>query len=593
MCGINGIVDLTGPVSTDEVLAMCRIMRHRGPDNQGIWSDKDCCLGHNRLSIIDPSAAGNQPMTDEEGRFVLTYNGEIYNYKELKSSLRSAHKFRSSTDTEVLLHAWEGSGADILPELNGIFAFAVWDRKEHKLTIARDPLGVKPVYYWRRNGRLAFASEIKALLSLGIKSGLNPIALAEHFTFQNTLGDKTFFENIFILPAGHYLTFDAQGLKVTRYFDIEFDESPSGYGVNEYSHLIRECLEKAVKRQLMSDVPLGTYLSGGMDTGSIAALAVRNLPGMHSFTCGFDLKGISGEEINFDERANASAIASYLGTTHHELVLDHEAMEQHARKTIWHLDEPRMGISYQVLCIAEAAGRHVKVVLSGAGGDELFGGYPWRYPGDTGNDNDAAYRAALRFFGDNERSALFSEDMNRRLGGYSAYTGYLDVMKECSASLPLNRAFYWDLKTFLHGILVVEDKLNMAHSVESRVPLLDKELVALALRTPAGYKLQDGTGKVVLRQAMQGLLPAGIVSSRKQGFTPPDASWYRQHTMPYIKSVLLSKEASNRGIFSINKIEGIIEEHLSGKKNHRFLLWSLVSFELWQRMFLDTLTPAL
>lgn len=590
MCGIAGIVDFGKACIPGDVEKMCRIMHHRGPDNQAIWADTNVCFGHVRLSIIDLSDAGNQPMINEHRDMCITYNGEIYNFKDLQKALKQQHVFTSRTDTEVLLHLWEESGTKVLPMLNGMYAFGVWDSKQQQLTLVRDPLGIKPVYYWYKNSMLVFASEIKGILASGVPRKLNYHAAAEHFAFQNTFGDTTFYRDIHLLPAGHLLRFDRKGIRTEKYSEVEFDETTVAPPPNAVCDEIRNRFGDAVQRQLLSDVPVGTYLSGGMDTGAISALAVRHVPGIHSFSCGFDTSNLEEQYRVFDESKQARELSTVLNTRHHELMLGVSALEENIVKTIWHLDEPRMGVSYQNLCIAGVVGRHVRVVLSGAGGDELFAGYPWRYRWCMeGGSERAAYAASVRFFDDNQLPSLFSDEMNRSIAGYSSFDRFRAVMAPCRAVDPVNRALFFDLKTFLNGILLVDDRLNMAHSVESRVPMLDRELIQLALSIPSAMKLADGTGKAILRQAMQAFLPAEVTTRTKRGFTPPDRAWMQQGTIRYIKDIILSKSARQRDIFDANSLDRIINEHCSGKKDHRFLLWSLTGFEWMMRLFFDTL----
>jgi asparagine synthase (glutamine-hydrolysing) len=589
MCGIAGIVDFDGAVSSATIERMCRTIRHRGPDNQGVWINSHVGLGHARLSIIDLSSAGNQPMPNENSSQLISYNGEIYNYKELKTSLLRNHQFKSECDTEVLVHLWEDCGTNAIKKLNGIFAFAVWETGRQRLTLVRDPLGIKPLYYWNQGNTLIFASEIKAILAAGVSRELNLIAVAEHFTFQNTFGDKSFYKNICLLPAGHYLQFDRNGIKRIQYSDPFFVENTEPVStIDEYAHRVRTCFEGAVKRQLLSDVPVGSYLSGGMDTGSIAAVATQFIPGIHSFSCGFDVSQLPEADKVFDELQEAHIVSRYLQTKHHDLVLNQEALEKNIIHTIWHLDEPRMGISYQVIQIAQVVNRYVKVVLSGVGGDELFAGYPWRYQWCIGGQSQrAAYTAAVRFFDDQQLPSLFSQEAFKQIDGYSSWESFQTVMNSCTSQDPVNRALYYDLKTFLNGILIVDDKLNMAHSVEARVPLLDQEMVHLALSLPSSVKLQGSVGKAVLRFAMKGLLPDAIISRQKRGFTPPDRAWIQKFTMPYLESIIFSKKAKDRGIFNEATLRKVVLEHCLGKKDHRFLLWSLASFEWMLRMFFD------
>ena len=594
MCGIAGLYEMGGePAAVDRVEAMCELLRHRGPDDRGAWSSGSVALGHRRLSIIDLSPLGRNPMPNEDEGIWLTANGEIYNFRELRSGLLArGHVFRSKTDVEVILHLYEERGPDFVRDLNGMFAFALWDGRRKLLLLVRDRFGVKPLYYTRLGGPLAFASEVKAFLALpGFSARPDPFALAEHFTFQNTFGDRTLFEGVRLLPAGYCLLCDEGGIRQNRYWDLRF-QADEGFSLEEWAGGLRERFESAVSRQLMSDVPLGSYLSGGMDTGAISAVAARHIPCMHTFTCGFDLpEKASALERYFDEREESRGLASLLGTEHHELELGSDTMVSALPFVIWHLDEPRVGISYQVYCTAEMIRRYVTVVLSGVGGDELFAGYPWRYEPvlevEDGAFPEAYYRLCTRLLGDEERGNLFTPEVNRALGDFSPFDSFQEVLRGADGADPLHRALYFDFKTFLQGLLIVDDKLSMAHSVEGRVPFLDNDLVDYAARMPSDSKLHQGQSKRVLRRAMRGLLPEETLSRRKQGFTPPDRTWYRTRSVSYIEDLILRGPALERGYFQPKTLRKILDDHFEDRRDHRFLIWSLMCFEWWNRLFVD------
>lgn len=605
MCGIAGLYDLNGgqtPVDTAQlrrrVQGMTDLLRHRGPDDAGLWNDGVAALGHRRLSIIDLSPLGRNPMTNEDETIWITFNGEIYNYRELRGDLLArGHVFRSQTDTEAIIHLYEEYGPGCIAQLNGMFALGLWDGRQKRLLLARDRFGVKPLYYTQVDGMLVFASEVKAFLALpGFQARPDPLGLAEHFAFQNTFGERTFFDGVKLLPAGHYLVAQDGRIETTCYWDLRFDPSPH-VRLEDWAMGLRERFETAVQRQLMSDVPLGTFLSGGMDTGSISAVAARHIEDMHTFTCGFDVPQGAGDlEIYFDERAESERLAHYLGTLHHELELGHDAMIPSLPVVVWHLDEPRVGISYQVYYTAEMIRRHVTVVLSGVGGDELFAGYPWRYEPILDLEGDdflqTYYRSSARLLGDDERRDLFSPEFGRVFGecgqgGYSTYNSFLKVMAGADEDSSLHRALYFDFKTFLNGLLLVDDKLSMAHSVETRVPFLDNDLVDYVARIPAEFKLRPGMSKVVIREAMRGLLPDETIFRRKQGFTPPDRTWYKRNNLAYIQSLILGERALARGYFRPEALTQILDDHLSDRRNHRFLIWSLMCFEWWNRLFVD------
>ncbi len=529
-------------------------------------------------------------MPNEDETVWITFNGEIYNYRDLRPELiEKGHRFRSQTDTEVIIHLYEELGPECVTQLNGMFAFALWDERQRRLLLARDRFGVKPLYYTRIGDTLAFASEIKAFLALPeFKARPDLCSLAEHFTFQNTFGERTFFEGVKLLPAGHYLICQDGKIECRQYWDLCFQPEPQ-LSLEEWAAGLREQFEAAVNRQLMSDVPLGSYLSGGMDTGSISAVAARQISGMHTFTCGFKLpEQVSELERFFDEREASHQLASHLGTIHHELELGPEAMVPILPTVVWHLDEPRVGISYQVYHTAEMIRRHVKVVLSGVGGDELFAGYPWRYEpilalsnggsgGGSGDGFEAVYyKLWTRFLNDEEKRGLFTDEINRSLTGFSTFDSFKAALKGADGFDPLHRALYFDFKTFLNGLLLVDDKLSMAHSVEARVPFLDNEFIAYVSRIPAEFKLQSGQSKRVLREAMRGLLPDETIFRRKQGFTPPDQTWYKGESLAYIRDLIEGPRALERGYFQPAALRQILDDHLQDRRNNRFLIWSLM-----------------
>lgn len=637
MCGIAGIYSpVPGLVNLERLVQMSRAIRHRGPDDESFllagsgwvrryqvplelaeaatghfdvpsnilndWLNASASLtpeigfAHRRLKIID-LRGGRQPLSNADGTIWVGYNGEIYNYKELRVELETAgHRFVTQSDTEVLVHAYAEWGEASFARLNGIFAYSLLDRRRKRLYLVRDHLGVKPLYYTcLPQGGLAFASEYKALLNLpGLDKRLDYTALAEHFTFQNTFGDKTFLQGVKLLAAGSYLVLEDSQLRQQRYFDLRYQFATDGeLSEQQWVSKLRATFEASVVRQLMSEVPIGAFLSGGMDTGSIAAVAAKHIEPLHTFNCGFDVSGVSEAESLFDESLAAAHMAETLGTQHHTLLLHAGDMERVINRVVWHLDEPRVGISYQVYYTAELVRRWATVVLSGVGGDELFGGYPWRYRSiadlsDSAQFEQNYYRLWHRMVPQGELPQFFSQASLRQLGDFSTFDSFRAILQEAPQEWePLHRAMYFDAKTFLNGLLVVDDKLNMAHSVEGRVPFMDLEMLKLATAMPAALKLDNQRTKIVLRQAMEGLIPQAILDRPKVGFTPPDASWYRTHSAAFIEDLILGKRSLERGLFQPAYIRGIWEAHSSAKANNRFLIWSLMSFELWCRMFLE------
>lgn len=612
-------------MSKELVGRLTRLIAHRGPDGEGVYTDGDVGLGHRRLAIIDLSTAGNQPMPNETGDVVLDYNGEIYNFQQLRAELESlGHVFRSHTDSEVVVHAYEEWGNACVERFDGMFAFAIWDRPRRRLFLARDRFGVKPLYWYLRNSVFMFASEIKAILAHPrVSRDVCYPALNEYFTFQNVLTDATLFDGVRLLPPGCTLTLEArEGAEPTidRYWDYPFAQEPENLSAEEATDRLYEIFMGAVTRQLVSDVPVGSYLSGGMDSGSITAIAARGVPRLATFTGGFDLSSASGLELAFDERQAAEEMANALKTEHYEVVMHAGDMEWVMPELVWHLEDLRVGQCYPNYYVARLASKFVKVVLSGAGGDELFGGYPWRYfsAAEEGGRDDylrGYYAFWQRLVPDEEKGNLFNESVRREIGDHAPYDVFRGVFDGWPGALDgrddyLNASLYFELKTFLHGLLVVEDKLSMAHSLETRVPFLDNELVDFALQLPASLKVpalavalsvdenlagkrqlfeaERNQGKVVLRQAMQRVLPPAAAQRKKQGFSAPDASWFRGESIEYLSRLLRDPKARIYEFLDPPYVQRVLDEHTSGRVNHRLLIWSLLSFEWWCRSFLES-----
>jgi asparagine synthase (glutamine-hydrolysing) len=620
MCGVVGVVYLdAAPVSPLILKRMTDAIAHRGPDGEGQWIDGNVGLGHRRLAIIDLSPAGRQPMLSADRRYVLSYNGEIYNFRELRTELEArGYQFRSGTDSEVVLNALAAWGPKALDAFNGMFAFAFWDRRERTLLLARDRYGVKPLYYSHQGCCFAFGSEQKAILQVPeIKRRLDKPALLEYFTFQNFFTDRTLLSDVRILPAGHFATFDLNAqhpkLNLTRYWDFRFAEPGGQVDADEYREELERLFQQAVNRQLVADVELGSYLSGGMDSGAITAEAARAYPNLKTFTCGFDMSSASGIELSFDERVKAEAMSARFKTEHYEMVLKAGDMERVLPDLAWHLEEPRVGQSYPNYYAAKLASKFVKVVMSGAGGDELFGGYPWRYYRAAVSNNfehyvDQYYVFWQRLVDNRHIKQLFApiwedvkhvwtRDIFRDV--FSNHQNQLDRPEDY-----INHSLYFEAKTFLHGLLVVEDKLSMAHSLETRVPFLDNDLVEFAMRCPVSLKLNNlqevvrinenepgdkqskyflktSDGKQILRNAMRRYIPQDIIEGVKQGFSAPDASWFKGESIDYVRKQLLSGSPRIYSLLDREATEALVNEHLSGQQNRRLFIWSLLSVENW------------
>ena len=620
MCGITGIIDLTGaPISPVVLQKMTDAIAHRGPDGEGHWIEGNVGLGHRRLSIIDLSPAGHQPMVSANHRYVLSYNGEVYNFKELRTELEAlGYWFRSRTDSEVVLNALDAWGVKALDRFNGMFAFALWDRKERRMLLARDRYGIKPLYYVMQGNVLYFGSEQKAILAdKRIQRSVDKKALLEYFTFQNIFTDRTLLDGMKLLPAGCYLEIDLTQrepkLRKTRYWDYDFREPTEKADKREYAEELQRLFKQAVNRQLVTDVELGSYLSGGMDSGSITAVASQSYPYMKTFTCGFDLHSASGLELGFDERAMSEYMSYHFKTEHYEMVLKAGDMERCLPKLAWHLEEPRVGQSYPNYYVAQLASKFVKVVLSGAGGDELFGGYPWRYYRAVNNSNfdeyvDKYYQFWQRLIPNKEIQKVFSPIWEEVKDVWTRDI-FKNVFKHHAEELYtpedyINHSLYFEAKTFLQGLLVVEDKLSMAHSLETRVPFLDNDLVDFALLCPVSLKLNNlaevtkinendpgasgsrhfqktKDGKQILRDSMSNMLPKDIAKAQKQGFSSPDASWFKGDSIEFVKKRLLGRSNNYGQFMDASAVHQLINEHVSGDKNRRLLIWSLLNFEEW------------
>jgi asparagine synthase (glutamine-hydrolysing) len=624
MCGITGIFNINGaPVSINILKKMTDIIKHRGPDGEGFWTDSFIGFGHRRLAIIDLSPAGHQPMISDDNNYVISYKGEIYNFQNIRLELEAkGYKFHSQTDSEVVLKAYQEWGKKCVHKFNGMFAFAIWDSNKKMLFIARDRYGIKPLYYYYKNGVFLFGSEIKSILQHPVVSVTVSIeALNEYFSFQNIFSDLTLFEDIKLLPAASTISLnfgDSNSFKTEKYWDFEFKED-SSLGEEEATKELIRLFEQAVNRQLISDVEIGSFLSGGMDSGSITAIAARNFKNLKTFTCGFDLSSASGLELGFDERGKSEFLSNRYKTEHYEIVLKAGDMERVMPELIWHLEDPRVGQSYPNYYVARLAGKFVKVSLSGAGGDELFAGYPWRYYRAVVNDDfehyaEKYYRYWLRLIPDRFKPNFFQPNIYPQVENYPTIDIFRNVFqyKIDQINSPeeyVNHSLYFEIKTFLHGLLVVEDKLSMAHSLETRVPFLDNDLVDFAMKLPVKFKLNNlidivrinenepgpktksyfektNDGKILLRKALAKYVPEDYSNGIKQGFSAPDASWFKGESIDYIKNLLFDKRARIYDYLQPAKVNELMTEHFDGKTNRRLLIWSLLNFEWWCKIFL-------
>lgn len=664
MCGIVGALSLNRlTINVNYIKSMADKIAHRGPDDAGYLCfhtgarhnkkisfyqnltdekfkniedmlptiesnsaqrelhshDYDLYMGHRRLSILDVSYAGHQPMSDLSKNIWIAYNGEIYNFKELKIELEKlGHRFKSQTDTEVIIYAYIEWGIECIKRFNGMFAFSLYDNFNKKFYLCRDRYGIKPVYYHiTQDKTFIYASEIKSILEYkDYKSEVDKEALLEYFTFQNIFTNKTLHKDIQILEAGHYFEIDllSKEIEKKQYWDFDFSQPETIKDEREYIEELDRLFTQAVQRQLISDVPVGSYLSGGMDSGSITAIASNHFQKsndfLKTFTVGFDLSSASGMELSFDERAKSEYMSYMFKTEHYEMVLKSGDMERCMNNFAYHLEEPRVGQSYPNYYASKLASKFVKVVLSGAGGDELFAGYPWRYYKAVNNDSfdnyiDKYYGFWKRLIPNKDIQNVFSPILKDT----KVWTKdiFASVFKTpVNVQTPeeyINHSLYFEAKTFLHGLLVVDDKLSMAHSLETRVPFLDNDLVDFAQKIPVKFKLANlnkvikmdeneigkmqktNDGKVILRKAMSKYIPEDIHKAVKQGFSSPDNSWFKGESIDFVKAKLLNSDANIYKYMDKDATQKLINEHLEGKQNRRLFVWSLLNFEEWSSIY--------
>ena len=618
MCGIAGLYDLRGaPVEPSVIASMRDALAHRGPDDEGLLVEGNLGLGHRRLSIIDLTKAARQPMQSPDGRISVIFNGEIYNFRELRALLeKCGWEFRTRSDTEVLIAGYAIWGIrELAHRIDGMAAFALWDRQLKRLFLVRDRFGVKPLYLWRTGHHLAFASEIKAFMAHPeFKVRVNQSALREYFTFQNLFRQHTLFDGVEQLPAATILTLDSGGERRETYWDYDFSK-PEPMDPEVAVATLERLMREAVNRQLVSDVPVGAYLSGGMDSGAIVALAAGNVPRLQTFTAGFELSRVDGIEATFDERRAAELMAYTCKTEHYEQVMNAGDIRWSLPRVVWHLEDLRLGMSYPNYYISRLASKFVKVCLSGAGGDELFGGYPWRYYRvfrslDQDHYLENYYGFWQRLTNAQDRKALFRSGGDDEDEMFGVFRSVFNDAKGLSFETPedqIQASLYFECRTFLSGLLLVGDKMAMASGLEERFPFLDNALVDFAMRLPVSHKLADldhmltidedavrkklvaqdafAGGKSCLRQAMAHILPPEVMERRKQGFSSPEASWYRGENAEYVREMLLGPDLASSPYLSPDFVRAKVEEHMSGQANHRLLIWSFLSFEQWCRTF--------
>ncbi len=612
MCGIAGIIDFSGaPIPNPDIRKMADAIAHRGPDGEGFWQEDGIAFAHRRLAILDPTEAANQPVYSPDGRYVMVYNGEIYNFWDLRRDLEAKGcQFKTDCDAEVLLAGFVEYGSDVFLKLNGMFALAIFDRKQKSLTLARDRFGVKPLYYAVQNGVLTFASEAKAILAHPkTESRLNVEGLAEYLTFMNFISDQTLFSTVRLFPAGQYISIPIERMlennhkfNANTFWDFNFTGDNSEFDQDALADQLGETFKQAVKRQLLSDVGVSSFLSGGIDSGAITAIAASQTKNLRTFTAGFDTS-TAGHDRGYDERAAAELMAKAFRTRHFEVFIKSDDFERCLQPLCYHLDEPRVGQSYPNYLASELASKFEKVVLSGCGGDELFGGYPWRYfhglPASSFDEFvDGSYAYWHRLEKDDAGVIQLLSPVAGQLSGFNGRDIFTSIFpKEARQAKTteqfLNWALYFEAKTFMNGLLLVEDKVSMAHGLETRVPFLDNDMVDLACEMPIQAKLADirgwenqqataqqvrrTDGKAILRHMVSRFVPEEIYNREKQGFSAPDASWFRNESYDFIRDSLLGGHRNLHNIIEKKTIEDVLAKHKTGEQDGRLKIWSFLN----------------
>jgi asparagine synthase (glutamine-hydrolysing) len=633
VCGIYGILTVGGARRADPSILgrMGRAISHRGPDDEGSYVDEQLLLGMRRLSIIDVGG-GHQPIASEDGNVVVVCNGEIYNFRELRDGLeRAGHRFATQSDTEVIVHLYEEHGDAFLEKLEGMFGLALWDRIRRRLIVARDPLGIKPLYYSFDGGQFAFASEAKALLVIPhIRARIDPCALAQYFAFGYVSAPACMFEGMRKLSPGEAVTLSKEGMKSRRFWSLP-DDVDQSLSESDWVEVIRTELERAVRDQMVSDVPIGAFLSGGIDSSCVVALMSRHSSApVRTYSIGF--RGSTGAEL-YNELPHARTVAEVFRTNHREIIVQ-PAVATLLPNLLWHLDEPIADAAFiTTYLVSKFARENATVILSGVGGDELFGGYtryldehyrrfyrliptgvrrrllePFaqRLPSDRHSPLLNKLRLARGFvladalsFGDRYRRYLEVFDAAGRaalLGPASARLQYdciLRAFADSRAEDPLRQLMDVDLATQLpEDLLMLTDKMSMAVSLECRVPLLDQRLVRLAAAIPAQFRIRGGNLKHVMKQALQGLLPDPILKRAKRGFGAPIGAWFKAELAPLLRDVLSEQTLARRGLLDPEAVAVIVDEHERQTADRTDHLLALVSLEIWCRMYLDGESPA-
>jgi asparagine synthase (glutamine-hydrolysing) len=616
-------------INRETIIRMRDCVTHRGPDDGGLYVDENVGLGHRRLSIVDVSH-GAQPMFNEDGRFVIVYNGEIYNHADFRAELEAkGHVYKTHCDTETILHLYEEYGAKCVEKLRGMFAFAIWDRREKTLFVARDRLGVKPLYYATdEQGNLFFGSEIKTLIEAGaVKPEINYNALPDQLANHGTSRDETLFRNVKRLLPGHFLIWKDGAAKIEKYWDVSFEPKHAEKSDAEFVEEWSELFEKSVELRLMADVPLGMFLSGGIDSSAICAVMSKMVDApVKTFSVGF-------KEREANEFEYARIVAKAFKTEHHEITITPEQFFAELPNLVRHEDEPIGFIaSVPLYFVSRLAQKHVKVVLTGEGSDEILAGYGryektlrlLNYGGKYESLAPAFLRSAVKagvsslpnslnrklnrtflareadienLFFDNfavfpaaMQTKLFSAETKAKIADANPYFLQNQWIAESDADNLLDKLLYADTKTYLHELLMKQDQMSMAASIESRVPFLDHKLVEYTAKLPERMKLRGRETKWILREAMKGILPPEILTRSKMGFPVPIGNWFRGEFRHVVEEYVTGERSLQRGIFNADYVREIAAKHNAGE-NHDERLWFLVNFEIWQRRYIDGEMP--
>jgi len=626
MCGICGKINFNSqPIDEQLLQKMTKVLNHRGPDDEGIYIKDNVGLGHTRLKIIDLSTAAHQPMSNEDGTIWIVYNGEIYNFQELrKDLLEKGHIFRSKSDTEAIIHLYEEYGIDCVKFLRGMFAFAIWDDNIKRLFLARDRVGKKPLNYAIKNGSLIFASEIKSILQdSDFPREVNLKALDLYLTYQYVPAPETIFSGIKKLPPAHILVLENGKIKIERYWQISYKNSLK-MKEEEYCERILELFTEACRIRMVSDVPLGAFLSGGIDSSAVVSIMskISSLP-VKTFSIGF-------KEESFNELRYARKIVRLFKTEHHEYIVKPDALEV-LPKLIWHFNEPFAdSSSLATYYLSKITRQEVTVALNGDGGDELFAGYERytankianiysliprflrkgissvvQYLPESTNKKDfikgfkkftkggyfskeKRYACWMSIFDNALKDNLYSQDLKNRLKGINSWDYISDAYKQSDTKDFINTILFVDTLTYLpNDLLVKVDITSMANSLESRSPFLDHKLMEFAATIPSNLKVKGLTNKYILKKAFSSILPKDILHRKKSGFGVPVGSWIKNELKDYTYGILLNQRCIKRGYFNEQTIKRILDEHSLGKVDHGHRIWSLINLELWHQMFID------